>query len=82
MSTVDDVLNVALSLTPEERASLAERLLASLETMPADNVAIGEVWAKEIMARSAAYARGELKAQPWREAIDEVRRRLGEKANQ
>jgi hypothetical protein len=82
MSTVDDVLSVALALSPKGRGSIAGRLLSSLETMPCENAAIDEIWAKEIMARSAAYARGELKAQPWREALDEVRGRVAEKANQ
>ena len=78
MSTVDEVLTVALSLPAEDRASIAERLLASLDTTGADNSTVEEAWANEIMARAAAYARGEMKAQPWREAMADVRRRLAE----
>ena len=78
MSTVDEVLSVALSRPPQERASIAERLLDSLEETAASDVTVEKAWANEIMARAAAYARGELKAQPWREAIANVRRRLAE----
>jgi len=79
MSTVDEILMAALSLPQEDRASIAERLLESLEGAAVDSLAVEKAWANEIMARAAAYARGELKARPWREAIADVRQRLAEK---
>jgi putative addiction module component len=77
MSTVDDVLSVALSLPVGDRAAVAERLLASLDVpLAGQSNDIDQLWAKEITARLEAYQRGEIKSRPWREALDDVRQRL------
>ncbi len=75
MSTDNDLFAAALSLPVTIRAELAQRLLESLDGGQADADA-DEAWAKEIEARIAAYERGEIKAQPWREAIAEIRTSL------
>ena len=48
----------ARSLSPEERARLAELLLESLQDAPLAE--IEQAWEREIAARTAAYDRGEL----------------------
>jgi hypothetical protein len=78
MSSVDDVLSVALSLPVGDRAAVAERLLASLDIpLGGQRGDVDQLWAKEITARLEAYQRGEIKSRPWREALDDVRQRLG-----
>ncbi len=75
MSTDNDFFAAALSLPVTIRAELAHRLIKSLDAGEADPDA-DEAWANEIEARIAAYQRGEIKAQPWREAIAEIRTSL------
>ena len=75
MSTDNDLFAAALSLPVTIRAELAQRLIESLDADEADPDA-DEAWAKEIDARIAAYQRGEIKAQPWREVIADIRRSL------
>ena len=48
----------ARSLSPEERAKLAELLLESLHDAPLAE--IEQAWGREIEERAAAYERGEL----------------------
>lgn len=57
----EQVLNEALSLTPSERAQLAERLFSSLDISREE---LDRIWAKEADSRIDAYERGELKAIP------------------
>ncbi len=59
MSTsAEQVFNEALSLPPNERAQLAERLFSSLEISQEE---LDRLWAKEADSRIDAYERGELK---------------------
>ena len=53
-----EIEQMAKSLTPEERARLAEILLESLQQPPAAN--IKAAWDREIKQRIAAYERGKL----------------------
>ena len=75
MSTAEDVLSVALSLPPEDRAVIAERLLASLDSEAQPSPSIDAIWAEEIVARAVAFEQGKVRAIPWREAMADVRRR-------
>ena len=59
----------ALSLVPQERAKLAQRLLRSLEDLSADE--LDEVWLVEADRRARELDRGEVQAIP----ADEVRRK-------
>lgn len=54
-----EILKEVLSLPPEERAALADGILASLE--PSDPRII-ELWAAEAEDRVAAFERGEIEA--------------------
>jgi len=62
----------AKSLTPEERARLAQILLESLEQPPATD--IKAAWDREIEQRVAAYERGELQTISAEDVFAEARR--------
>ena len=66
-----EVLEGALSLPPDERAELAERLLTSLDA-PHDG-RIDKLWAQEAEDRLDAFERGEIKAVPAKEVFDKIR---------
>ena len=61
-----------LSLPKDERARLAERLIASLDEDPE----IEAAWAAEIRRRLDAMSRGEVEMVPAEDVISEARRRL------
>ena len=61
-----------LSLPKDERARLAERLIASLDEDPAVEAA----WAVEIRSRLDAIDRGEIEMIPAEDALAEARRRI------
>ncbi len=62
----------ARSLTPEERARLAEALIESLQDAPLAEIAAA--WDREIEARAAAYDRGELQTISAADVFAEARR--------
>ena len=64
------VLEEALKLTANERAEVAEQLIASLDEAPDTNVE--QAWQEEIQKRLQQIERGEVKTIPW----EEVQRRL------
>ncbi len=64
------VLEEALSLSSVERAELADRLLASLDSSPERK--IDELWAQEAEGRLDAFERGEIKTVSLREAFDQT----------
>jgi len=66
--TIQALESAALLLPAEERARLAERLLASLDTDPEVETA----WAAEVARRLADWEAGLVDAVPW----DEARRRI------
>lgn len=57
----EDVLEQALTLSPKDRATVAEKLLASLDQ---PDPAIDALWAEEIEDRIDAYEARELEAIP------------------
>jgi putative addiction module component (TIGR02574 family) len=70
MSNQIDVLEAeALKLTPEERARLADRLIASLS----DDAEIDEAWAAEVERRIAEIEAGRAPVVPAAEAIARAR---------
>jgi putative addiction module component (TIGR02574 family) len=64
------VLEEALKLTANERAEVAEQLLASLDEIPDTDVELA--WQEEIQKRLQQIDRGEVKTIPW----EDVQRRL------
>jgi putative addiction module component (TIGR02574 family) len=70
MSNQVDVLEAeAMKLTPEERAQLADRLIASLS----DDAEIEEAWAVEVERRIAEIEGGRARLVPAGEAIARAR---------
>lgn len=73
MSQVTQALESAVLLLPrEERARLAERLLASLDVDPE----IEEAWAAEVRKRLDDWEAGLVKEHSWQEVRDHIRARL------
>jgi putative addiction module component (TIGR02574 family) len=75
MSTqAEQILQSALSLSPDERVEIAESLILSLdEERVAD---IEAAWAEEIKRRIESIDKGQAKMIPWDEAIRAMRERL------
>ncbi len=55
------LIEKALALSPAERASVADKLLSSLDQSDDE---IDQVWASEVEARIRAYKDGKLKTVP------------------
>jgi putative addiction module component (TIGR02574 family) len=64
------VLEEALKLTANERAEVAEQLIASLDEVP--DADVEQAWQEEIQKRLQQIDRGEVKTIPW----EEVQKRL------
>jgi putative addiction module component (TIGR02574 family) len=68
--TSEKIFSEALSLSPNERADLVDKLLSSFEFPP--DQSIDELWAKEAEDRIDAYERGEISAKPAKEVFDKL----------
>ena len=64
------VLEEALKLTTDERAEVAEQLIASLDE--ASDTDVEQAWQEEVQRRLQQIERGEMKTIPW----EVVQRRL------
>ncbi len=71
-STLTELEALALRLTPEERAELADRLIASLSP----NAAIEEAWSVEAQRRLAELEAGTVLAVPVEAAIKRARQAI------
>ena len=73
MDTTLEILEErAMTLTVNERAALAQRLLASLD----EDQELDDAWAAELDRRIAAVESGEMKTIPVAEALAQVRAAL------
>lgn len=72
-SAAEELGAAALALPRSERARLAERLIASLDT----DAEIEAAWAEEMRRRLEAFRRGEIEAIPAEEVVADARRRIG-----
>jgi putative addiction module component (TIGR02574 family) len=70
-ASFSDLEQQARSLSPDDRARLAEVLLESLQGTLSD---VEAAWNREIADRVAAYDRGELQAFPAEDVFAEARR--------
>lgn len=78
--TRDAVLKQALRLTVEDRADVAERLLASLdEASSEDPEALEKAWAIEIEHRGRRVLADESSGSSWGEARQRIEARLASK---
>ena len=66
----EQVLEDALSLPPNERAEIAERILSSLDLVAQQEN--DRLWAQEVENRLDAYERGEIKAVPADEVFKKI----------
>jgi len=71
MAEVRDVLDEALKLGPDDRASVAVELLESLEAAPEEKADMEAAWAAEIERRARRVLREETDGTAW----EDVRRR-------
>ena len=71
MAEVKEILDEALKLDPEDRASVAVELLESLEAAPQEQGEVEAAWAAEIERRARRVLSGKSGA-PW----EEVRRKV------
>lgn len=70
----EDLLERALKLPAEERASLAQQLIESLdETGDEDPATVERAWAEEIKRRLREIREGHVKTIPWDEAMANAR---------
>ncbi len=66
----EQILKHALALSPEDRAEVVDRLLASFQTPP--DPLLDQLWAREAEDRLDAYDRDELGAVPAEEVFARI----------
>ena len=74
MPDLGEVLRTALSLDTRDRATLAERLLASLEELGEEEAV--HLWAEEAQRRLEEYRAGRAKAAPAKEVHQKAEKLL------
>ena len=74
IQTVDDLAQSATQLPPEQRLTLARRILESVE--PERKAGIDSAWVVEIRDRIRRYDSGETKGIPASEVFAELDKRL------
>jgi len=72
--SIETLVNEAMQLPPDQRLTLAHRILRSVE--PAASSEIDAAWGAEISARIARYDSGGVRSIPACEVFAEVDRRL------
>ena len=72
--TLEEIGKEVFGLPPKDRAVLAERLLASLDEEPEEDVE--ELWYAEAERRYQEYREGKAKMSPAAEVFERVRRSL------
>ena len=74
IQTIDELAQGAIELPPDQRFTLAQRILASVE--PAGDAGIDSAWAAEIRERIRRYDSGETKGIPGAEVFAGIEHRL------
>lgn len=74
IQTIDDLAESAIQLPPDQRFTLAQRILASVE--PQEDSDVDRAWMTEIRKRIARYDSGETQGIPGAEVFSEIDRRL------
>ena len=72
-TTLEELQAAVLSLPEAERAQLAAKILASLDTDPE----IEAAWRAEVRDRLAAYKRGEIASVPAEDVLAKARKIVG-----
>jgi len=78
MNLRDHIVEQAMSLPPEDRAFVADKLEQSLSADSFATPELAKAWAEEIERRLAAYDRGEVQAIGGGMAIDSIRQKLAQ----
>ncbi len=76
MAAAKEVLDEALKLAPDERASVAVELLESLEDAPDETADVEAAWAAEIDRRARRVLRGESRGASWNEVRSQAEANL------
>jgi len=76
MATVEDLTRAVLDLPVDDRAALAERLLASLDDL--DEAELDRLWGEEAERRLAAYRKGAARSRPAHEVYSRAERLLSD----
>jgi putative addiction module component (TIGR02574 family) len=79
MSLRDEIAKQALSLSPEDRAYLADQLEQSLPHEQFATAEIAMAWASEVDRRLEAYDSGQTQAAGFDEVIHRLRHSLAER---
>jgi putative addiction module component (TIGR02574 family) len=74
MNSHAKVISEALSLPPEERALLADKLLSSLNSPEREN--LDKLWAAEADRRVLQIQNGEVETIPGEEVFEDIRKSL------
>jgi putative addiction module component (TIGR02574 family) len=74
IGSVETIAAEAAQLPPDQRLTLAHKILSSVEPEPSAETE--EAWDREIRARIAKYDRGGVRAIPAAEVFEELDRRL------
>lgn len=72
--TIETLVSEAMQLPPDQRLTLAHRILSSVE--PPASAQVDTAWDEEIRRRIARYDAGETKSIPASEVFAEVDQRL------
>jgi hypothetical protein len=75
MSSREEIAQQALSLSPEDRAYVADVIEQSFRGVDFATPEIAAAWMAEIEKRAQAYERGETLAEDWRTVISRLRTR-------
>lgn len=76
MTLRDQIAEQALTLPPEDREYVADRLERSLPMSDFASVELADAWSREIDRRIAAWDRGETRSVDFEIALDNVRQAL------
>lgn len=76
IQSINDLAQGAIELPPDQRFTLAQRILASVE--PPTEAGVDKAWSSEIQARMRKYDSGETKGIPGAEVFAEIDRRLAQ----
>jgi len=72
--SVETLISQAMQLPPDQRLTLAHRILSSVE--PEGSSEIGDAWDREIRERMSRYDAGGIRSVPASEVFEDLDRRL------
>ena len=70
--TVDEAYTIVQALPLSDRHMLITRLIDDIDRDEQESADAETTWTQDIQDRIAAFDRGEMKAEPWREAMKDL----------